>query len=155
MERQRFQERKILLRGETQRQALMALAANLPIDPDKPIEIVAREEVKRRKLSQNALMWVGPLADIAAQAYVEGRSFSAEAWHHHFKIAFLPEEFDPELCKDGYQKWDYSPFDGRILIGSTTQLTVKGMAEHLMQIEAYGANLGVEFHRNPNEQALA
>jgi hypothetical protein len=146
MDRQPFTERKILLRTETQRDALMSIAMNLPLDSSNPLEIVVREVVKPRKRLQNDLMWAGPLADIAEQAYVSGRAFTADIWHEHFKLLFLPEGFDAALCREGYRKWDITPAGQRVLVGSTTQLTVKGMAQYITQIEAFGADLGVEFH---------
>lgn len=123
----------------------MALIPNLPLDEENPLEILIREPVKMRGPDQNSLMWVGPLADIAAQAWVDGRRFSAEVWHEHFKRQYLPEEFDPELTKEGYRKWDYTPDGERVLIGSTKQLTKKGFSQYLEQIEADGANMGVQF----------
>lgn len=137
--------KSFLLRGESQQAAAQAFLANLPLDADEPLELVVRERVKPRKMSQNALMWAGPLSDIAEQAWVNGKRFSAEAWHEHFKREFLPEEFDPELCQEGYVKWQITPRGDRALVGSTTQLTVKGMAQYLTQVEAAGAELGVEF----------
>lgn len=153
--RQPFSTRKIRLVGEQQRETAIAMIRNLPIDPVKPLELVAREEVKARKPDQNALMWVGPLADIAEQAYVNGRTYSAAVWHEHFKAEFLPEEFDAELCKEGYRKYDYTPAGDRVLIGSTTELTIKGFAQYLEQVIAFGASLGVQFHANPNEARRA
>lgn len=137
--------RTFLLVGASQQAAAQTFLANLPLDADEPLEVVVRERVKPRKMSQNALMWVGPLADIAEQAWVHGKRFTAEAWHEHFKREFLPEEFDPELCLDGYVKWQITPRGDRALVGSTTMLTVKGMAQYLQQVEAAGAELGVEF----------
>ncbi len=96
-------------------------------------------------------MWAGPLRDIAEQAWIEGRQHSAEVWHEYFKRELLPEEFDPERCKENYAKWAYDPGGERVLIGSTTQLTVKGFAEYLTAIEAFGAALGVMFSASPNE----
>lgn len=146
MERQRLSSpRTFLLVGATQQNAAQAFLRNLPIDSKDPIEVVVREYAKPRKLSQNALMWVGPLADIAEQAWVDGRIYSAEVWHEHFKRQFLPEEFDPSICREGYRKWDFTPSGERVLVGSTTQLTVKGMAQYLTQIEAAGADMGVQF----------
>lgn len=145
MTRDRFQTRTIRLVGRQQLDTALALIPRLPIDSAKPLEIVIREEVKPRKPDQNALMWVGPLADIASQAYVDGRTFSAEVWHEHFKRQYLPEEFDAELCKDGYRKWDEAPSGERVLIGSTTQLTIKGFARYLEQVIADGASMGVQF----------
>ena len=100
-------------------------------------------------------MWVGPLADIAEQAWVEGRQYADVVWHELFKRKYLPELDDPELedlvqNPETYRKWAEDPETGeRILIGSTTQLTRKGMTRYLTQVEAYGANLGVLFHANP------
>lgn len=140
----------MLLRDESVRESALAAIRNAPLDADKPLEFLLREEVKARKPDQNALMWAGPLRDIAEQGYVEGRTFSADVWHEHFKREFLPEEYDPELCKEGYRKWDYTPKGERVLVGSTTQLTVRGMAMYITQVEAYGASeLGVRFHASP------
>ena len=143
--RQKFPTRQIFLRTVQQRGILMALIPHLPMDEDNPLEILIREPVKARGMDQNALYWVGPLADIAAQAWVAGRKYSAEVWHEQFKRAYLPEEFDEELTKEGYRKWDITPNGDRVLIGSTTQLTKKGFSQYLTQVEADGAGLGVQF----------
>lgn len=148
-DRPKFEQRKILLRSQEQIQRVTELLPKLPLDERRPLELLIREEVKPRKLDQNALMWVGPLAAIAEQAEVDGRRFSAEVWHGYFKGKFLPEEFDPELCLEGYRKWDTDPEGNLMLVGSTKMLTVKGMAQHIEQIHAFGANLGVEFHQAP------
>ena len=145
MSRQKFPTRQIMLRTVQQRGIVMALLPNLPLDEANPLEVIIREPVKARGPDQNSLMWVGPLADIEAQAWVDGRQFSAEVWHEHFKREYLPEEFDPELTKEGYRKWDYTPAGERVLIGSTTQLTKRGFSQYLEQIEADGAGMGVQF----------
>lgn len=156
MSRDKFPTRKILLRTDAQRETAMRVVQSAPLDGKHPVEVVVREEVKARKLDQNALMWVGPLADIAEQAYVDGRQYSSEVWHEFFKREYLPEEFDPALCKEGYRKWAHMPDGGRVLIGSTTELTVRGFAEYLTKVEAYGAQeLGVQFHVNPRESREA
>jgi hypothetical protein len=153
--RQKFESRKIRLVGEQQRETVLALVANLPVDSAKPLEVLVREEVKARKLDQNALMWVGPLKDIADQAWIKGRQLHIKVWHDIFKESYLPEEFDPELTKEGYAKWGYKPNGDRVLIGSTTELTIKGFALYLEQVYADGANMGVEFHSSPNEARRA
>lgn len=145
MSRPKFQTRQLFLRSDQQRGILMALIPNLPLDDQNPLEVVIREPVKARGMDQNALMWVGPLADIAEQAWVGGRQYSAEVWHEAFKRDYLPEEFDPELTKEGYRKWDYMPNGERVLVGSTTQLTKRGFSQYLTQIEAFGSGLGVQF----------
>lgn len=149
--REKFQTRTITLVSTVQRETLRKLAENLPLDAARPLEVVIREQVKARKPDQNALMWAGPLRDMAEQAYIDGRRFSADVWHEFLKRELLPEQFDPELCKEGYRKWDFDPSAARVLVGSTTQLTIKGMAQYIEQLHAFGANLGVQFHANPNE----
>jgi hypothetical protein len=105
-----------------------------------------------RKMSQQALLFAGPMTDIAKQAWFEGRQHSVETLHLYCKQEFLPEEFDPTLCKDGYQKWDIDPAGRRVLVGSTTQLTVKGFGEYLESVFAFGGALGVVFTASPNER---
>lgn len=155
-ERQKFQTRTIRLVGEVQRDTAIAMLRNLPLDADKPLEIVAREEQKPRTLDANARMWAGPLRDVATQAWVERRQFSADVWHEHFKEQFLPEDDDPnlaELVKDPetWRKWDYTPKGRRICVGSTTRLTRRGFYLYMQQIEAFGANLGVLFSESPTK----
>lgn len=148
--RPKFPTRKVLLRTWEQVRLLVNLIPNLPIDSENPLEIIIREPVKVRGLDQNAMMWAGPLADIAAQAWVCGRQYSAEIWHEQFKREYLPEEDAPdlgELVKDPFvwRKWDWMPNGDRVLTGSTTQLTKKGFSQYIEQIEAFGSSLGVQF----------
>jgi len=140
-----MQPRKFILRDEKVRDSLLALVRNLPIDPLRPVEVVAREEVKARKADQNAALWAGPLRDISEQAWLDGRQFSPEVWAQYFKRQLLPESFDPELTMENYAKWAIDPAGDRVLIGSTTQLTIKGHAQYREAIEAFGASLGVRF----------
>ena len=108
------------------------------------------EEHKRsRTKEQNELMWAGPLKDIETQVFFEGRMFERKVWHEQFKEWFLPEQFDPELTKAGYVKWQMMPNGRMQLVGSTTELTVKGFSDYLEQIYAFGAERGVEFHAVP------
>lgn len=152
MNRQEFKARTIRLVGQVQLDSAMRLLPNLPIDPDNPLELIIREEKKVRGLDANGRMWVGPLKDIAGQAWVNGRQFSDVVWHEHFKREFLPEDNDEDLdvlAKDGYRKWDFDPAGNRVLIGSTTQLTRRGFALYLQQVESFGAGLGVHFTESP------
>lgn len=146
MDRDKFPRRVLYLRAELQRETLLNLVRNLPVDPEKPLQVTVEEFRPLRKLDQNALMWAGPLKDIAEQAYLDGRKYRAEIWHEYFKREFLPDEFDPEQCRDGYEKWAIDPTGSQVLIGTTTELTVRGMALYIQQIEAFGANLGVQYH---------
>lgn len=139
----------MLLRGPEQIERAIALIGNVPMDDKRPLELVVREEVKARKPDQNALMWAGPLKDIADQVWVGRRQFSEDVWNEHLKELYLPEEFDPELCKEGYEKWGFTPSGKRALTGSSKDLTIKGFAQYLDQIHAFGGNQGVEFHEPP------
>jgi len=141
-----FQKRTIYLREEKQRETLLALIPNLPLDADRPLQITIEEFRPARRLSQQAYLFAGPLRDIAEQAWIDGKQFSADVLHEFLKRELLPEEFDPEFCKDSYQKWRYDPKGNRILVGSTTDLTVKGFGRYIEQVQAFGAALGVQFH---------
>ena len=145
MNRDLYPKRVIRIVGTQQKATAISILNALPIDSEHPLCITFAEEVKARKLDQNALMWVCQLKDISTQAYVGGRTYSADVWHDLFKREYLPEEFDAELTKENYKKWDFDPKGNRILVGSTKDLTIKGFAQYLTQIEAYGASLGVEF----------
>lgn len=145
--------RIIVLDSDERRARAQSAVSNLPCDSS--MEVVIRLRTKQRKPDQNALMWAGPLRDIAAQGFVEGRRYSAEVWHEHYKILYLPEEFDAELCKEGYRKWEYTPSGARVLVGSTTQLTINGFAQYLTQVEADGAGMGVMFTERREEVGAA
>lgn len=161
MTREKFPTRTIRLVGEPQIKTALLLIPNLPVDPKKPLELVIREEVKARKITQNDLMWAGPLKDISEQAYVDRRRYSDVVWHEHFKEQYLPDEtspdFDPDFVKDHltYKKYDLTPAGKRVLVGSTTELSIKGFALYLEQVYADGANLGVQFRANPNQSRMA
>jgi hypothetical protein len=147
MKREKFPTRTITIDSDLQRQTVLNLVPHLP----QGVEVVIREKQPARKPDQNAEMWAGFLRDIAEQGYVNGRAYSADTWHEHFKREYLPEEFDAELCREGYRKWDYTPSGERVLVGSTTQLTVKGFAIYREQVIADGANLGVQFSAAPGQ----
>ena len=110
------------------------------------------EHKEARSNEQQSLMWIR-LGEIAQQAFVDGRQYSDECWHEYAKREFLPDEDGPsKRTRKGYRKWAVNPMTGeRVLIGSTTQLTVFGMSEYMTQLEAFGAGLGVMFGATPNE----
>lgn len=144
--RNRFVTRTFLVSSEQVRENLIAAIRNMPVDAVKPLQVLIREEVKVRKLDQQALLFAGPMRDISEQAWLDNRQFSVEVWHEWCKQKFLPEEFDAELCVENYRKWDIDPDECRILVGSTKQLTVRGYSLYLEQVFAFGAGLGVQFH---------
>ncbi len=158
MKRELYPQKKVRLVGEIQRENAIKILQNAPIDTAKPLEFILREEVKPRKQTQNDLMWSCQLKCISEQAYVQGRTYADTTWHEMFKEMFLPDdalfatpEQRAEIVKDSYRKYDTRPDGKRVLVGSTTELTVKGFAIYLQQVEAYGANLGVIYSANPNE----
>lgn len=155
MKREKFATRTIYLVGPEQLTTALAVLQRVPLDRDKPLECLIREKPKVRGLDQNALMWVGPLADIAEQAWVEGRKYRVDVWHEYFKELYLPEDHMGGVTKEGYRKWDYTPDGKRVLVGSTTELLVEGFSIYLEQVMAHGASLGVQYHANPRERAAA
>lgn len=152
-----FRTRIIKLVGPQQLEAALTLLRNLPLGAG--LEVVFRKAVKQRTLDQNAAMWAGPLRDIAEQAWIDGRQFTAEVWHEWYKREYLPDESrlsheELELRvknPDTYRKWDIDPGGNRVLVGSTTQLTKFGFGEYLQKVEAHGASLGVLYSANPNQ----
>ena len=135
----------IRLVGKLQADTAINAIQNAPIDTERPLEVIIREEQKGRSLSANALMWAGPLNDIATQAWVHGRQYSALIWHEYFKEKFLPDFPDLEQVKEGYKKYEETPDGRRVLIGSTQKLTKHGFNLYIENIYAYGADLGVRF----------
>ena len=135
----------IRLVGKLQADTAINAIQNAPIDIERPLEVIIREEQKGRSLSANALMWAGPLNDIASQAWVHGKQYSALIWHEYFKEKFLPDFPDLTQVNEGYRKYEETPDGKRILIGSTQKLTKHGFSLYMEQIYAYGADLGVRF----------
>lgn len=133
----------IIITPQSKQNALTRIS-NLPTDGS--IEIVIQRRTEARSVSQNAKQWADILAQIAGQAWVDGKQFSAEAWHEHLKRLFLPESYDPELTRKGYVKWAELPDGSLKCVGSTTKLTKKGFCQYMTQIEVYAAQeLGVLF----------
>jgi len=151
----KFKQRVIKILGKQQKETAHAMIDNAP--ENAGLEIVLREEVKTRSLDANALMWAGTLKDISEQLFVNGKLFSAEAWHIHFKKKYLPDEANEpylfELVKnpEHYMKWAYLPNGDRDLKGSTTDLTKYGFSQYLEQIHADASSEGVMFTTNKHE----
>ena len=149
--REKLKTQSIFLCASAQVEAVRVLVGNLPLDPETPLEVVFREQVKKRRLSLNAAYWAGPLHDIEERGWYRGHQFPAGIWHSQFKELFLPDEndpeFDPEEVLEGYHKWVLNPWkDTRELLGSTTMLTDKGMRKFILQVMAYASSeFGVIF----------
>lgn len=88
---------------------------------------------RKRTKPQNRRYWgKGVLAQIAAQATVNGRLYSAETWHEQFKRQFIGVEELPS---------------GEVIGKSSKDLTTTEFSEFCTQVEAYAATeLGVTFY---------
>lgn len=88
---------------------------------------------RKRTKPQNRRYWGrGVLAQIAEQAVVKGRLYSAESWHEQFKRQFIG--------------FDELP-NGQIVGRSSTALTTAEFSEFCAKVEAYAATeLGVTFY---------
>lgn len=88
---------------------------------------------RRRTKPQNRRYWGrGVLAQVAEQAVVNGKLYSAEIWHEQFKRQFIG--------------FDELP-NGQIVGRSSTELTTAEFSEFCTKVEAYAATeLGVTFY---------
>lgn len=88
---------------------------------------------RKRTKPQNRRYWGrGVLAQVAEQAVVNGKLYSAEVWHEQFKRQFIGFEELP---------------NGQIVGKSSTGLTTAEFSEFCAQVEAFAASeLGVTFY---------
>jgi hypothetical protein len=88
---------------------------------------------RKRTSKQNRRYWgKGVLAQVAAQAVVNGRQFGAEVWHEQFKRMFLGVIELP---------------NGDVIGRSSTGLSTAEFSTFCDQVEAYAASeLGVTFY---------
>ncbi len=61
----------------------------------KPLGVMVAEHKARRSNPQNRLYWA-VLNEIAANAWIDGRQYSAEAWHELYKRRFIGLEELPD-----------------------------------------------------------
>lgn len=87
----------------------------------------------KRTQAQNSRYWgQGVLAQVAAQATVNGRLYSADVWHEQFKRMFIGVEELP---------------NGQVIGKSSTKLTTSEFCAFSDQVEAWAASeLGVTFY---------
>ena len=88
---------------------------------------------RKRTQPQNRRYWgKGVLAQVAEQAVVNGKLYTAEIWHEQFKRQFIG--------------FDELP-NGQVIGKSSTNLTTTEFSEFCSQVEAYAASeLGVTFY---------
>jgi hypothetical protein len=100
-------------------------------DAGKPLAVTVQEHKAKRSCAQNRLYWQR-LNEIAENAWIDGKRFSAEAWHEFYKAKFIGCE---EL-----------PNGGTVGI-STTTLAVGDFSDYIGKVEAYAATeLGIELN---------
>ena len=89
--------------------------------------------LRKRTKAQNRRYWGnGVLKQIADQATVNGRLYSAETWHEQFKRMFIGVVELPS---------------GEVIGKSSADLTTAEFCEFCYQVEAYAAtHLGVTFY---------
>lgn len=94
----------------------------------RPLSVTVQEHKAKRSSDQNRLYWQR-LNQIAEQAWVGGKQFSAEAWHEFFKRQLI-----------GYEEL---PCGGTVGI-STATLSVSEFSDYINRVEAYAATeLGI------------
>jgi hypothetical protein len=101
--------------------------------------LVLEVKPEKRTIRQNKRYWGrGVLAQIAEQAAVDGRKFSAEVWHEQFKRWFIGVIEMP---------------DGSVQGKSSTELSKREFCDFCTEVEAYAVmHLGVRFvDLEPNE----
>jgi hypothetical protein len=88
---------------------------------------------RKRTSKQNRRYWgKGVLAQVAEQAVVNGRQFSAEVWHEQFKRQFIGVIELP---------------NGQVIGKSSTELSTTEFSAFCDQVEAFAASeLGVTFY---------
>ena len=96
-------------------------------------QLVLTCKLRTRTTKQNKRYWSrGVLAQIAEQAVVGGRQFSAEIWHEQFKRQFIGVEELP---------------NGSVIGKSSTKLTTTEFCDFCDAVEAYACTeLGVTFY---------
>ena len=137
-------KQQFIFYGQSQRESCLLVISNLPLDGTMQVTIAPY--VKPGSAAQRRGMWGVRLAEIAEQAWLDGRQYSPVIWHEHFKHKFLPDANEDGITLPGYQKWVELPGGELQMVGSTERLTTKGRAEYMDRVEAFcGVDLGVRF----------
>lgn len=94
----------------------------------KPLELILQPETIKRSQAQNKYYWQ-LLQQIASDAWVEGRQYSAETWHEYAKRRFIGTADIP---------------GGGSMAISSTSMTKAEFAHYVQKIEVFAAQeLGV------------
>jgi hypothetical protein len=115
--------------------AFVKVNAKAFMERNQPLRVIVTADEKKRNVEQNKRLWGYLYANIAEQAWVNGRQFDKDTWHEFFARQF-------GVCDEMILP------SGEIITTrkSTTRMTVGEFAEFMQQIEAYAASeLGVIF----------
>ena len=127
-----YPTRSILITSEKSLETVAQVLRYLPIDNKKPIEIVIREKVKNRTLSQNRLMhkWFSSIANFAFES--TGIKHSEKKWKWFFKDLYL-----------GYESEEMP--NGRYVsqLRSTADCSTKELTEFLEKIDMHCVEMGL------------
>lgn len=100
-----------------------------------PLFVIITSTEEKRRAQQNKYYWAVVIRSIADQAWVNGKQFSAEAWHELFAQMY------------GIHK-DVTLPNGKVVTKrlSTTEMKVREFSEYTEKVIAYGSlELGVRF----------
>lgn len=105
------------------------------LEAKTPLFLIVTTAEEKRRAQQNKYYFGSVIRSIAEQAWINGKQFSAEAWHEQmartygtFKDVTLP--------------------NGDVVVKrlSTTEMSVKDFAKYTEQVTAFGATeLGIRF----------
>jgi len=105
--------------------------ANSELRRGDPVVITVQH--RTRKLEQNAKMWA-MLGDVSKQVEWYGQTLTSEEWKDVFTAALRKEKVVPGIG------------GGFVVLGrSTSQMSIKEMAELIELMEAFGAERQVRF----------
>jgi hypothetical protein len=126
-------QRMFVLRTEEHAQSLWAFLKQnwrSMADTQQPLAVTVTQHKEKRTRDQNKRYWA-ILNEIADQAWVNGKQYSADAWHEHFKQQLIGAE---EL-----------PNGGKVGISSAS-LNVEEFGIYMTKIEVYATSqLGCDF----------
>lgn len=84
MKREKYPTRKVRLIGANQKENAMQVLRNAPLDHEKPLEVIIREEKCKRTLEQSA-KFHAMCGDVANQKQWVGKKLSLDQW----KVLFV------------------------------------------------------------------
>lgn len=102
---------------------------------DTPLHLIVSNQEENRRAIQNKFYWSVVVRSIASQAWIEGRQFSADAWHEQLARMF-------GICVEVRLP------NGEMIVKrlSTTEMKVREFSQYIEECMAYaGTELGIKF----------